>query len=224
MTEKRGLVVFDLDGTLFHSADATLPATMRAFREMGLPQPDRQEVLSFIGQSADAFHAWVRTCCPADLVPDLVASVDRYELELVANGATLFPGVREVLAEVRTFVDHMAICTNGYPGYVEQVIAAHQLRGYFDVIRYRYADDDTKISMVRELLDRLNGRPVVVVGDRHYDVEAAHQNGAIAIAASYGYGSAAELAPAEFAVSSPSELSGLIRSLLWNHHGAVGST
>jgi phosphoglycolate phosphatase-like HAD superfamily hydrolase len=54
----------------------------------------------------------------------------------------------------------------------------------------------------------------VVVGDRRGDVEAAHKNGLLAVAAKYGYGSVKELENADAMAAAPSELPDLIRTLL----------
>jgi phosphoglycolate phosphatase len=211
---KRGLVIFDLDGTLFKGADATILAVHKAFAEMGLSQPEEHEVQYLVGRPSSDLHAWLRSQCLPEQAPQLVAAVDRYELASVSEEAELYPGAREALAQVQIFISQMAICTNGPQGYVEHVIDTHDLRQFFHQVRYRRSSDDTKVSMVRELLTQLNGRPAVVVGDRLDDVEAAHQNGLAAVAATYGYGSAEELTKADVAATSPAELPALIRSLI----------
>jgi phosphoglycolate phosphatase len=143
----------------------------------------------------------------------LVAAIDRYELDFIATRGQLFPRIPEALAEIRALVGQMAICTNGPQEYVERVITEHGLRPFFDEVRYHQSNEDTKVLMVRELLAQLGGRPGVVVGDRRDDVEAAHQNGLAAIAATYGYGAGDELSEADVAVASPAELPAAIRSL-----------
>lgn len=213
MMDNGGLVIFDLDGTLFQGADATILAVQKAFREMGLTQPDQREVRLLVGKPSSDLHAWLRSHCQPEQAPQLVAAVDRYELAFVADGVELYPGVLEALAQIRAFVRQMAICTNGPRPYVERVINTHGLRPFFDRVRYRRSSNDIKVSMVRELLEQLNARPAVVVGDRRDDIEAAHRNGLAAVAVTYGYGSAEELTMADAAAKSPSELPGLIRLL-----------
>jgi phosphoglycolate phosphatase len=208
-----GLAIFDLDGTLFEGKKATLPAVQQAFEEMGLAQPDPREILSFIGKPAHMWHAWLYSHGPREKAAQLVAAIDRYELDFIATRGQLFPGIPEALTEIRAFVGQLAICTNGPQEYVERVIADQGLGPFFDKVRYPQSTDDTKVVMVGELLAQLGGRPGVVVGDRRDDVEAAHQNGLAAIAASYGYGSDDELSAADVAVASPAELPAAIRSL-----------
>jgi phosphoglycolate phosphatase len=211
-----GLAIFDLDGTLFEGKKATLPAVQRAFQEMGLPQPDPCEILSFIGKPAYMWHAWLYSHGPQEKAAQLVTAIDRYELDFIAEKGQLFPGIPEALAEIRASVGQMAICTNGPQQYVERVIADHGLGQFFDKVRYPRSTYDTKVSMVQELLEQLGERPGVVVGDRRDDVKAAHENGLKAVAARYGYGNADEFSAADAGVASPAELPAVIRSLFQN--------
>jgi phosphoglycolate phosphatase len=210
----RGLVIFDLDGTLFQGAVATKLAVRRAFGQLGIDVPEDSQVQRYVGKPAANLHAWLRAYCSEEQAPKLLADVDRYELEYVTNGADLYPGAREALTQIRPRASQMAICTNGPQAYVDHVLDAHSLRRFFDRVRCRRVGDINKAAMVRELLGELDARPGIVVGDRHDDIEAAHANGLLAIAATYGYGSESELAAADAAAGSLAELPDLIRALL----------
>ncbi len=207
------LLVFDLDGTLFRTETASVPAVQESFRRFGLSVPEAAEVCAFFGKPGSEFHAWLRTRCPEDLAGAVVAAVDELELELVNHGE-LYPGVREALAELQAAGARLAICSNGPRNYVERVLNAHGIAAFFTVVRYRRSAEDTKTGMVRELLQQLQAGPALVVGDRIEDVEAAHRNGLPAIAAAYGYGPPEERAAAEVQANSPAELPGLVRALL----------
>ena len=154
-----GLVIFDLDGTLFQGAVATILAARGAFRERGISVPEDSEVQIYVGKPAADLHAWLRTHCSDEQAPKLLADVDRYELEYVSNGAELYPGAREALARIRARTTQMAMCTNGPQAYVDHVLDGHDLRRFFDGIRYRRVGDKDKAAMVRELLgDSAQGR------------------------------------------------------------------
>jgi len=208
--ERRGLVIFDLDGTLFRTETVTVPAVEQTFRHLGLPVPSREEICSFFGRPVSAFHAWLRSLAPRHDQDAAVAAVDHLELELIPQTGELYPHVQQVLTTLRASVEQMALCTNGSWEYVWRVVAAHDLKRFFDAIRCRQSDRDTKPLMIRELLSQLKGRPAVVVGDRHDDIEAAHENGIRAIAATYGYGSPEELEQADAAAIAPSDISRLV--------------
>jgi phosphoglycolate phosphatase len=211
---RRGLVIFDCDGTLFRADAVTVPAVELAFREHGLGVPLREEITQFIGRPLDEFRAWLDEVCPPGVGGQVAEAVDRVERELVVETGELYPGVPEALGELRASVDRMAICTNGPKAYVEAVVAACDLGRFFDAIRHHRADGDTKTGMVRELLALFPNRPALVIGDRPEDIEAAHANGLPAIAVAYGMGRPEELARAEAVARSPADLPRLVHDLM----------
>jgi phosphoglycolate phosphatase len=211
---RNALLIFDLDGTLFRTETVTIPAVQRGFSEFGLPVPSEEEVFAFIGRPHSDFQDWIRSKCNQGRATELVATVDRLELELVSVTGELYPSIVETLESLCLVVESMALCTNGHETYVKRVIATHRLEPFFDIVRFRRSSADSKPTMVRELLAQLFSRPAMVIGDRHDDIAAAHENGIQAIAALYGYGSSEELVSANASADSPSELPKLVRSLL----------
>jgi phosphoglycolate phosphatase len=214
MHDHRGLVIFDLDGTLFCADDATVPAVQQCLKEFGLPVPTEQEILSRIGPSLDKFLDWVRSLCPPDIAPAVADAVVQKEHALLSRTGYLYPGTLEALTLLRASVCQMAVCTYAGQNYADEVMRSHGLAGFFDGVRCWRSAEDTKYHMLRELLQQLDCRPAVVVGDRAVDIEAAHANGLRAIGVLYGYGSSEELATADAIASAPSELPALVHRLL----------
>jgi phosphoglycolate phosphatase len=218
-TNHAGLVIMDLDGTLFHTETASIPAVRQAFRELHLDEPPLDGIQDSFGRTQADFHALLTTHCPPELASRLVALVDRLELVHIATQGALYPGVQETLKQLRDLGFSMAICSNGYPGYVDQVVRAHGLAGFFARVRRRSSPGDHKPAMVAELLTDLRPGRALVVGDRGDDVEAAHLNGLLAVAAAYGYGTPQEMNEADAVVTTPSELPAIVQKLL----GATGA-
>ncbi|MHC4827302.1 MAG: HAD family hydrolase [Planctomycetota bacterium] len=211
------ILIFDLDGTLFHSETVTVPAAREAFETHGLTPPDDAEICSFIGRTSAAYNAWLRTLCPPDDAEQILRTAAERELKLIGERGRLYPGVPEALAELRAAAPKLAVCSNGSGRYVEAVLAAHGIDAFFDVVRYRRPDDTSKPQMAGELLGRLRDdlrQPGVVIGDRHDDVESARANGLLAVGCAYGYGADGELDGADAVAAGPAEIPGLIRSLL----------
>jgi phosphoglycolate phosphatase-like HAD superfamily hydrolase len=214
LSDGRGLLIFDLDGTLFRAETATVPAVRQVLRDIDIRPPDASEVMPFFGRPTSDFHAWLRSQCAPEQADQAVAAVDRLELDYIAERGELYPGVIQALEQLRIMSAQMAICSNGYPAYVDRVVAIHRLGPFFDVVRCQTAPADNKTSMIAELQDRLVARPAIVIGDRGDDIEAAHKNGALAVAAGYGYGAGGELEAADARAGSALELPGLILPLL----------
>lgn len=208
------LLIFDLDGTLFKSETVTVPAVRRSFSARGLPPPPEAAIAGFFGRPHSDFQEWLRSLAPPAQADGLLAAVDREELDLVAEAGALYPGMHETLLRLRARVTRMAICTNGQGEYVERVVKTQGLTRYFDAIRHRRNDHDTKTTMCRELLDRLHPQTAVMIGDRWDDVASARDNGIMSIGAEYGYGTAGELTEADAIVEAPHQLPEVIDRLL----------
>ncbi len=220
MDNHHGLVIFDLDGTLYCSHTATVTAVEEVFGQFGVRPPDAQQIIDYIGPSEDELRDWLRSLCPPDIGRTVVDAVFRRERDLLSERAHLYPGMREVLSSLRATVGQMAICTHASSDYTREVVNSHQIASFFDVIRYRRHLKDTKIEMMRDVLCRLECRPGVMVGDRGVDVEAAHAHGLRAVGVSYGYGSPEELAGADAIAAAPSQLPEMIHQLFSHEVGA----
>lgn len=212
--QRRGLIIFDLDGTLFCSDAATVPAVQQVFAAYGLPIPSEQEIVHYIGPLEDEFHHWVRSLCPPHLAEEVLAAVLQREHELLSRNARLYDGIDQVLIRLRPIVGAMALCTYASPRYAREVLHRHAIADFFDVIRCRESPADTKYQMIGEVLRHLVPRPAVVVGDRAVDIEAARAHGLAAVGVLYGYGSAEELAGADACVTSPAQLYDTLIGLL----------
>jgi phosphoglycolate phosphatase len=208
-----GLLIFDLDGTLFRTDSVTVPAVQSSFVDYGLPAPPRETILPLIGTPGDDLRPWVQKRCPEHLVDELCEEIGRRELALVAREGRLYRGVRDTLAGLRTAGYQIALCTNGGTDYVRRVVGAHDLGEFLDASRNRNSALDTKPAMVRSILAELDGRPAVVIGDRLADIKAAHDNGLSAIAAGYGYGTDEETATADRVARSPLDIPKLVAEL-----------
>lgn len=207
------LLIFDLDGTLFHTETVSIPAVQGALRAAGYDEPNQETIVDFFGRPASEFHAWLSATYPG-ISPEVAASIDAWELRMVRERGALYPGVLEMLAELRASYAHLAICSNGPQAYVELVAQVHGLAPFFDALRWRRNEDTGKAAMVRELVAQFSCPRGAVIGDRHDDIAAAHANGLFAIASGYGYGHAHELALADAVAPSPADLPRLVGRLL----------
>ena len=210
---RRGLLIFDLDGTLFKVHKVSIPAVQYALSEAGFTPPTPEQIQPFFGRPDPQFHAWLRERYQG-ITEETIAAIPEWELRLIPEVGELYPGVSEALAELRQMSAHMAICSNGSPEYVTTVVESHGLERYFDFLRWREPEDEGKPQMVRDLLARIPDRPALVIGDRGDDISAAHENNLLAIASHYGFGTPEELAPADAAVHSPLDLPAAVQSLL----------
>jgi phosphoglycolate phosphatase len=97
----------------------------------------------------------------------------------------------------------------------EPLLEALNLSGYFDAVIGPELDSESEqksVTVARALAKLSPGTRAVMVGDRRYDVSAAHANGMLAIGVLWGIGSEEELraAGAEATARTPAELRALL--------------
>lgn len=207
------LIIFDIDGTLLETGRVTVPAVQRTFAAHGLPVPDHGTICGFFGKPVEDYEAWLAEQCPPDTAPQIVAETNALELDLIGSEGRLYDGAREVLEELHGKYA-LAVCSNGPNDYVNTFLDAHDVRKYLAAVRARGTLYCGKTEMIESILAMNFGEPVVMVGDRHDDIEAAHANGALAVGAAYGFGGDRELAGADARIAAIRELPGLVARLL----------
>jgi phosphoglycolate phosphatase len=202
-------VVFDLDGTLTDSKPGIVRCLQSALQHAGVSWTGSLDW--FIGPPVE--HSMARLMPQADaaardaLVRDYRGCYDR---EGWAENA-VYQGIVEVLAELQRLGIRMFVCTSKRDLFAGRILADFGLARYFEEI---YADrgdrPHSKVELLGELIREQGVDPAsaVMIGDRRYDIEAAHANGMKAIAVTYGYGSVEELkscAP-DAIIDSPAEI------------------
>ncbi len=211
------IVIFDLDGTLFHTETVTVPAVREALIAHDVPPPTDALICSFIGKPNSIFRPWLRSLCASDIAHDVERMMAAKELELIGQTGQLYPHIADSLEALRPCVAKMAICSNGSAEYIHTVLREHGIGEFFDAVRCRLEDDSGKSQMVGDLLANPAICPAirgVIVGDRRDDVEAARVNGLLGLGAAYGYGEDGELEGADALVAEPGRIVETVLSLL----------
>jgi phosphoglycolate phosphatase len=193
--------LFDLDGVLVDSRGAFSRAVNAALVANGLPARSEDELHQYLGPPLH--HAF------ADLVDDhalVQRCVDAYRViysERAATETAVFPGIRDLLADLSRRVT-LVVATSKPRALAEPLLRALELRGFFAAVTVERA--------IRELP---SGARPVMVGDRRYDIVAAHENAILAVGALWGIGSEQELvaAGADDLARTPAELAGMFAPL-----------
>jgi phosphoglycolate phosphatase-like HAD superfamily hydrolase len=208
------LVIFDLDGTLFQTRRVTIPAVQQTFAAYGLPVPHEDEIGSYIGRPTREYHEWLAGYCSSERVDAIIAETDRRELELIGEAGQLFPGVPEMLEELRASGFRLAMSSNAPDDYFAEVLDTQKLRGLFNPAYCRGTRFSSKGEIVSTILQEEPASLFAVVGDRSDDIESARAYGGFTVAVSYGFGTTRELAGADIVVDSANAITDAVKSLL----------
>lgn len=209
-------LIFDFDGTLHNTAVSyhkALAYGARAARSRGWGEISisRGQAESLLG--CPPGEAWSRLApgldevCRSELTALVGQEMDRL---IVAGEGALYPQVHETLGYLQDAGYALYLLSNARVAYLQTALQAYGLTSYFcQAIAAESYDFAPKEKIIRELLPRLES-PVVVVGDRHHDMQGALLNGLDCVFCSYGFGSAGEGAQATCRIGALQELRDLL--------------
>jgi phosphoglycolate phosphatase-like HAD superfamily hydrolase len=199
-------MIFDLDGTLFQTETLLIPAYYRLFdqlRSEGLYEGDTPDISLILGSLGMLLtDIWLRVMPSASIAAKERANVLllQYQLEgLDDKVGELYPGVLDTLAILHRRGIRLFVASNGLENYVKGVVSAKGLDYLFEAL-YSAGEYKTqsKVDLVRMLLDEYELETAWMVGDRSSDVEAGKENHLFVVGCSYAdFGNSKELAEAD---------------------------
>ena len=195
-------IMFDLDGTLTESGEGITKSDQYALEKIGRPEPDLEKLKVFVGPPLlDQFMKYADT--DEETARQAVAFYrERYGVTGIYENS-VYPGIPELLEELRRKGYLLAVASSKPENYVNQVLDYFHLSGYFDVIvgSEMNGNRTRKAQVIEETLERLklsgHRNQVLMVGDKEHDVLGAREAGVSCVAVSYGYGTMEELEAAE---------------------------
>src|SRR4030043_1471907 len=187
------LIIFDMDGTIIPPLPAGYESIKRAFSKLGWQVTfSPEEINQFFGvTTASAKGSLYEFITPPDShlsIPEIREKV-RAEYEATFRDmAQAYPGVKETMAALRKGGYKLAQYTNASTMYLNIVMSALGIRGYFDYIECIQDNNLTKPELVRKIKGKFGELTAAVVGDRSHDIEAARDTDSLSIGVLFGYG------------------------------------
>ncbi len=124
----------------------------------------------------------------------------RYDNEFIYD-FSVYPGVKELLESLTSAGKRAFVVTSKLESQAEFMLERAGLLRYFTALYGQSADGSRlhKLDVMRYALEagRLDPKDCVMIGDRHFDMNAAKHFGVKGVAALYGYGKEYELAACE---------------------------
>lgn len=204
-------IFFDLDGTLTQSEFGIIRSARHALSKFGIEEPDRDKLLRFIGPplyySFDKYYGISGSKCD-----EAVRYFQEYYDTDAYKEAPVFDGITDVLEELTSQGRTLLVVTSKPQNMADKVIDHTGLLKYFPLIVGPGAEmtDPSKANLIRKAISLTGADPasVIMIGDRHYDIEGAVEAGVDSIGALYGYGTRPELekAGATYIADTPSDI------------------
>lgn len=188
-------IAFDLDGTLVDTAPDLVGALNTILAQEGLPPLPFADVRLMVGRGARALleRGFTAAGQPLDALtaPALVERFIAVYLGRIAHESAPFPGVVEVLAQLRQAGAKLVVCTNKLTHLSVALLDALDLTQAFDAVIGADLAPAPKPdpSHVLAAIAAVGGDPdrAVMVGDSINDALSAVRAGVPALMVSFGY-------------------------------------
>ena len=206
------VVAFDLDGTLSESDRFLVPAYREALQRMGKVPPPDAIIRQIIGGTAADNKELIFPGCPWEEYEMHQKLVKELNGKYMALYGRAYPQIRESLLALRERGYHTALCSNGSERYARQVLEIFDLQEGIEEI-FSGRPGWNKVDLLGYLLQTTGAEAAVMVGDRHFDLEAARGNGIPFIGCRYGL-FPQEVATADRVVDCPEEIPQAVADLI----------
>jgi phosphoglycolate phosphatase len=207
-------LIFDLDGTLTDSMPGIVGCLRKVLDARNMGDCGRLE--RFVGPPVDEWTAELLPAGSEEERAELARAYRAcYDQEGWSNNS-LFSGVLPMLNQFRSAGFPLYVCTSKREHFAVRVLERYGLAGFFHAV---YGDNaayksHSKADLLAKLLNdcAIAVENAWMIGDRIYDIQAAHQNRVRCVAAAWGYGSAAEYAQADAIARTPGDLQSVVAS------------
>ena len=177
-------LIFDFDGTIADTLAAIVRLANKYNEDLGIPPLDQDEIEAMRGMSSRAILKKHRI--PLAKLPYLILHYQK-ELGREIDKLGLFPGIREVLLELKALGVKLGILTSNSEENVERFLQARELE-VFDFI-HSETNFFGKTRALRHVMkeEDVGREDVIYVGDEARDIEACRKAKVPVIAVSWGF-------------------------------------
>ena len=181
------LIIFDTDGTILSTTRPVYMAIKNVFGRLNWPITfSGSDIEKFFGTTAGELYKYIT---PHGQSWEETRDIVRAEYNnTFREYAQTFPGVRETLELLRKRGYSLVLYSNASPPYFHIVVSTPEIERYFDYMECVGENNLTKPELIEKIKRKFDNPITAVVGDRHHDIEAAHETGSFSIGVQYGYG------------------------------------
>lgn len=209
-------ILFDFDGTLTDSSEGIFKSLTYAFESYGHGTPPPDLLKKFIGPPLhhsftvfcgfDDKHAWEMT--------------DKYRERYRVKGyleSRLYDGIPETLKALKEQGYILATASSKPLHFVDQICENLDIKKFFDFLGGTEFDNtsESKATVIENAMKNIGANldNTLMVGDRLFDIEGAHQVGIPCCAVLYGFGNREEFEEynAEYIVEKPEEILDIVK-------------
>lgn len=213
-------VLFDFDGTVADTGEGILRSLQYAFREMGDEVPSLKELECFIGPPVYYSFTEFYGISPERVSQYIKKYRERYKRQGIYESC-LYDGVASLLQTLRAMGVRTGVASSKPEHLIIDVGDYLKVTELFDTIVGVKTDDSkhsSKKGIIEECMKNLgvtDKSQVLMVGDRHFDIDGAALAGVDSCGCLWGFGSEKEFSEhnATYIVKAPDEIIKIIEKM-----------
>lgn len=194
---KKG-IIFDMDGTLWDSAEGVAKSWMEVLAEEypELPEITEDDIQAVMGKTMDVIARLLFPTLTEEKQMEVLDKCCVRENDYLAeHGGVLYPELENTLAKLQKDYN-LYIVSNCQSGYIEAFLQHYDFEKYFEDIECYGNNEFSKGENIKLIVERNNLDKAVYVGDIQGDYEATMEAGLPFIHAAYGFGTISADVPA----------------------------
>lgn len=210
-------LIFDFDGTVADTGEGILKSLQYSFVAMGDPEPELSDLKKFIGPPV--FYSYTHFYGISEDRVDLY--VKKYRERYREKGiyeSKVYDGLKDLLVSLKEKNIKVGIASSKPENLIYSVSDYLGITDMFDVIVGVKSDNSkhsTKAGLIAQAMQELGAQDknkVLMVGDRLFDIDGAHEAGVKCCGALWGYGDEEEFKEhnADFIVRLPEEIEKIV--------------
>lgn len=175
-------ILFDFDGTLVDTNNVIIQSWQHTFRTLEDREEDVDVLVPTFGETLDFT---MRKFFPGRPVGEAIEVYRDFQRHNFLDLIEIFPGVADMLEEVKTRGYKTGIVTSRLIGTTMSALEKFNIQGYFDTIitpeeTTKHKPDPEPLLVT---LDKLGSRPEesALVGDTRFDIGCANNAGALSV-------------------------------------------
>lgn len=210
-------VIFDFDGTVADTGEGILKSLQYSFTAMGDEEPDLEDLKKFIGPPV--YYSYTHFYGISEEKVDLY--IKKYRERYREKGiyeSKVYDGLKELIISLKERNVKVGIASSKPESLIYSVSDYLGITYMFDAIVGVKSDNSkhsTKAGLITQAMADLGATEkskVLMVGDRLFDIDGAHEAGVKCCGALWGYGDEEEFKAhnADFIVNKPEDIINLI--------------
>ncbi len=178
--KNKSFLLFDLDGTVADSAPGVMDSVEYSLNKMGITPPARSFLAKFIGPPLRYSYMEYLGLSAEDAERGVALYREHYAVEGILN-TSLFAGAKEFLEAAKERGKVILLATAKPELFAKRCLKNLGVEQYFDYVSAACftPELDSKRAIVGRALAMAGADKAdcVMIGDRCYDIEGAHENG-----------------------------------------------